>query len=355
MKRILKLSLPFAAVLLLLFACLPVQAAGDLPAVTSYVNDYADIINPADEQSMEDLGRKLADETGSQIVVVTTDSLDGLHAAQAATAIGNEAQVGSGKLDNGVVILVSMNDKQRFMAIGSGLEGTITDIDAEHLQQDWLVPAFQAGDYSRGMKDLYMATAEEIEPGITNGELQSDPQKYGYQDDGLSLGSVMVVGGLLLALSFAVVSLFAGGSSELRLIAGERYRMKIRGFDFDQDTITVFSSNPEVVQARADGWLTAMKPGRAQVTVEKPGYGQKTFSVLVSSRRGYSDRRNDDLLDALFWAGYASSRRRNRYGGYGGGFGSGHSSGGFGGGGFGGGGFSGGGGGFRGGGSGGSW
>ena len=77
MKRILKLSLPFAAVLLLLFACLPVQAAGDLPAVTSYVNDYADIINPADEQSMEDLGRKLADETGSQIVVVTTDSLDG--------------------------------------------------------------------------------------------------------------------------------------------------------------------------------------------------------------------------------------------------------------------------------------
>lgn len=348
MKRILKLSLPFAAVLLLLFACLPVQAAGDLPAVTSYVNDYADIINPADEQAMEDLGRKLADETGSQIVVVTTDSLDGMDAAQAATAIGNEAQVGSGKLDNGVVILVSMNDKQRFMAIGSGLEGTITDIDAEHLQQDWLVPAFQAGDYSRGMKDLYMATAEEIESGITNGELQSDPQKYAYQDDGLSLGSVMVVGGLLLALSFAVVSLFAGGSSELRLIAGERYRMKIRGFDFDQDTITVFSSNPEVVQARADGWLTAMKPGRAQVTVEKPGYGQKTFSVLVSSRRGYSDRRNDDLLDALFWAGYASSRRRNRYGGYGGGFGSGHSSGGFGGGGFGGGGF-------RGGGSGGSW
>ena len=355
MKCIHRLSLSLTAVLMMLFSCLPVAAAEDLPAVTSYVNDYAGIIDPADEQVMEDLGRNLAAQTGSQIVVVTTDSLNGMDAAQAATRIGNEAAVGSGNLDNGVVILVSMNDKQRFMAIGSGLEGTITDIDAEHLQQDWLVPAFQNGEYSQGLKNLYLATAEEIQTGITNGELQSDPQQsYGYQEDGLSLGSIAVVIGLLLVLAFAVLSLFSGGSSEIRLMTGEKYRMKIRGFDFDHDAVTVFSSKPDIVQARADGWLTALKPGRAKVTVEKAGLAPRTFSVLVSSRRGYSDRRDDDLLDALFWAGYASGRRRNRSGSFGGGFG-GHSSGGFGGGGFGGGGFSGGGGGFRGGGSGGSW
>ena len=342
----------------MLFSCLPASAAeNDLPAVTSYVNDYAGIIDPADEQAMEDLGRELAAETGSQIVVVTTDSLNGMDAAQAATTIGNEAQAGSGKLDNGVVILVSMNDKQRFMAIGSGLEGTITDIDAEHLQQDWLVPAFQAGNYSQGLKDLYMATAEKIQAGITNGELESDPQQYGYQDDELSFGSIMVMIGLLLVLAFAVISLFSKGSNAaIVLVTGERYRMKIRGFDFDSGTITVFSDNPETVTAKADGWLTALKPGRAKVTVEKPGFGSRTIDVRVTSGRGRSDRYNDDLLDALFWAGYASSRRRNRYGsGYGGHGGySGRSSGGFGGG-FGGGGFSGGGGGFRGGGSGGSW
>ena len=330
----------------------PIRAKEDTPAVTDYINDYAGIIDDSDQQAMEEMGRELAQETGSQVVVVTLDSLDGQDAAMLATDIGNNAQVGSGKLDNGVVILVSIDDKQRFMAVGSGLEGTITDIDAEHLQQDYLVPQFRNGDYSQGLYDLYGAVVRSIEAGTASGELASDPN-YGGEEDGDSL-----IFGFLAFMAVLVVMMIILGSAlskrstarSILLEVGENYQLKVKGINFADAQVVVSSSNPEVASITPDGLIHARKVGHTTITVDTPELGQRQFDVKVSTRYS-SSRRNDDLMDALFWGAYASGRRRNYHSHHDDHWSSGGGFGGFGGGG----GFSGGGGGFSGGGSGGSW
>lgn len=90
---------------------------------------------------------------------------------------GNEAGIGNKDLDNGVVILVSMEDKQRFVATGSGIQGTLSDIVTEHLQEKYLVPAFQDGDYEKGLSDLYYGIMDAIQYGVDQGELEAYQKK----------------------------------------------------------------------------------------------------------------------------------------------------------------------------------
>src|SRR5688500_11392397 len=89
------------------------------------VNDYADKLTPEQEAILE---RKLVaydDSTSNQIVIVVMDNLKGYEASDFATELGERWGVGgSGKFDNGIVILVS-TDRKAFIAIGRGLEGAI--------------------------------------------------------------------------------------------------------------------------------------------------------------------------------------------------------------------------------------
>lgn len=347
MKKFIRLLTAVLAGIVLLWPVSTLARSDDIPEVTSYINDYAGIIDDADRQEMEEMGRQLAADTGSQVIVVTLDDLDGRDAAMLATDIGNNAQAGSGKLDNGVVILVSMNDKQRFMAIGSGLEGVITDIDAEHLQQDYLVPAFRQGDYSQGLKDLYGATVRSIEAGTAAGEIGSDPG-YGAGQEDVSFGSILGMFVLPLGLMLVVLALVsrtAKASSTILLTPGEKYQIRLRDVDFLTDRVVVSSSDPQVATVTPDGLITAHQMGTSTIKVDKSDAQSYKFMVKVS-RRGRTSSRNDDLLDALFWGSVYSRNHHHSH----------HhdhwSGGGFSGGG---GGFSGGGGGFSGGGSGGSW
>ena len=59
------------------------------------------------------------------------------------------------------------------MEVGTGLEGTITDIASQHLQTDYLVPQFQDGNYQKGLEDLYYQIIDAITNGIASGELDA--------------------------------------------------------------------------------------------------------------------------------------------------------------------------------------
>lgn len=353
MKKILRLLAALLMGMLLLRPVSTLARSDDLPPVTSYINDYAGIIDDADRQEMEDMGRQLAADTGSQVIVVTMDDLDGRDAAMMATEIGNEAQAGSDKLDNGVVILVSIDDKQRFMAIGSGLEGVITDIDAEHLQQDYLVPQFREGNYSQGLKDLYGATVRSIEAGTAAGEIGADPDYGQYEEEELTPVDFVLMFLMPLVLMMLVLVIIVSRrkeSSTILLSVGERYQIRLREVDFHKDPVIVSSSDPAVATVTPDGIITARHTGICQIKVDKSPDASYEFRVEVA-RKGRSSRRNDDMLDALFWSSVYNNRHHHHH------YHDDHwSGGGFGGGGFSsGGGFSGGGGGFSGGGSGGSW
>jgi hypothetical protein len=76
----------------------------------------------------------------------------------------NGVQTGIGKSgkDNGVLVLVALDEQQWRIEVGYGLEGDITDIQTNLIAQQYLVPAFQEGNYGEGLYDTVVALGELI-------------------------------------------------------------------------------------------------------------------------------------------------------------------------------------------------
>jgi uncharacterized protein len=128
------------------------------------------------------------EETTVEIVVVVLQSLNGhgitdgggneiTDIVQLAVFIFNELPleayeedtvVGIGKegKDNGVLILLAINEQQWRIEIGYGLEGYITDLESNRIAQDYLLPELSEGNYGEGLYYTVVALAKEIP--ITN-------------------------------------------------------------------------------------------------------------------------------------------------------------------------------------------
>lgn len=146
------------ALLLALVTCalsLAVPARGQNADVIrptgKWVTDLADMLSPSEEQRLNQRLAGYADTTSTQIVVVLLADLSGQDASNYATTLGEEWGVGGAEYDNGVVILVSRDDRQMFIATGYGLEGSIPDAIAARIYRGTLVPAFRQGQFYAGL------------------------------------------------------------------------------------------------------------------------------------------------------------------------------------------------------------
>lgn len=125
------------------------------PSPPRLVNDFADILDSYTEMQLEKMLVAFDDTTSNQITVVTVSDLEGYSAADYATRIGLEWQVGSSEFNNGVVMLVkpkvgnSYGDA--FIAVGYGLEGAIPDAYATRIVNNVMIPHFKTDNYERGI------------------------------------------------------------------------------------------------------------------------------------------------------------------------------------------------------------
>lgn len=144
-------------------ARLPVPAP---PSPPRLVNDLAGIFSAAERDALE---RKLVavdDSTGAQIAVVTVRTLDGYEVVEYATEILRAWGVGRAGVDNGVVLLVAVDDREVGIATGYGAEGALTDATSGTIIRQTIVPRFREGQYFAGVDaatdDIIAALAGEF-------------------------------------------------------------------------------------------------------------------------------------------------------------------------------------------------
>ena len=75
---------------------------------------------------------------------------------------GTQTGIGKSGKDNGVLVLVALDERQWRIEVGYGLEGDITDIETNLIAQRYLVPAFREGNYGEGLYDAVAALGEQI-------------------------------------------------------------------------------------------------------------------------------------------------------------------------------------------------
>ncbi len=143
----------------------------DLPEPTSdfFVNDFANVIDEDDEEELMAIGASLYKQTTAQVVIVTVDSLDGYEVGEYALELGREWGVGSEETDNGVVLLMSVSDRQVTIQVGYGLEGCLPDGKTGRILDTYAIPYLRNDDFSTGLTEAYKAITTAVceEYGIT--------------------------------------------------------------------------------------------------------------------------------------------------------------------------------------------
>ena len=129
------------------------EAPDKLPKPTSYVSDFANVIDPASKENIEDLAWQLYSKAHATIEVVTVKSLDGQDIDSWTTALEDSWKVGPKSTDKGIVLVFSIQDHKDRIEVGYGLEGILPDakvgdirrsMNAE-LEQGQFGPAIQSG------------------------------------------------------------------------------------------------------------------------------------------------------------------------------------------------------------------
>jgi uncharacterized protein len=158
MKKILLLAL---AVLLLSPSALSAYTKPGNP--TGFVNDYAKLFSADERAQLEAKLSGFNTQTGNEVAVVSIETLEGEGIENFAEALFQDWGIGKAGEDNGILLLISKGDREMRIEVGYGLEPYITDIEASHLIQNVLTPAFRQEKYFDGVDEatgLIMAKLE---------------------------------------------------------------------------------------------------------------------------------------------------------------------------------------------------
>ena len=122
----------------------------DVPAPQGYVRDDAGILVEY-ESALEQRLQQLETDTSVEIAVLTIPSLEGEDISLYAGNVFDTWKIGQADVDNGLLILISPNDRAYFFQTGYGLEGTLPDIVLGRMGREVSVPYFREGEYGEGI------------------------------------------------------------------------------------------------------------------------------------------------------------------------------------------------------------
>ncbi len=174
------------------------HALTSYPQPVGYVNDFANIIDNDYEQKITSLIADIEKNTSAEIAVVTIESLEGDSIENYALKLFEAWGIGKKEKDNGLLILVALNDKKYRIEVGYGLEGAINDARAGRIARTYFVPNFKQENYGKGIYEAILA----LKPYITGESLTP----FGQEEN--SLGEVFGFFGFVAASIAYGIALF---------------------------------------------------------------------------------------------------------------------------------------------------
>lgn len=125
------------------------------PTEEFYVNDYAEVLNPELKEYIINTNKTLKQKTGAEVVVVTVNDLESKAIEEYATELFREFKIGDSTKNNGLLILLSINDRSVRVEVGYGLEGVLPDAKSGRIQDEYMIPYFKTNDWNNGIMNGY--------------------------------------------------------------------------------------------------------------------------------------------------------------------------------------------------------
>jgi uncharacterized protein len=143
--------------------------------------DRAGLLSASARSQLEQRLAAYEAESGHQIVVHTTPSLEGLPIEDYSIRLAEAWKVGHKGLDNGVILTVAPSERKVRIEVGYGLEGVIPDAIASRIIRDYILPAFRQEGYERGIlsgvEAIFSAARGEVVPARSRVRPGQAPQR----------------------------------------------------------------------------------------------------------------------------------------------------------------------------------
>lgn len=134
---------------------LSLPALGDInfPELTGVVVDNAKILSDSTTRLITQKITKHREASSNQIVVVTLPNLQGYSIEEFGYQLGRKWGIGQEDKNNGVLLIVAVQERKIRIEVGYGLEGTLTDALCANIIQTKISPPFKLGLFNQGVND----------------------------------------------------------------------------------------------------------------------------------------------------------------------------------------------------------
>lgn len=156
-----------------------------------WVHDEANVLSAQAISELEMILRYERDSTSNQIAVLIIPSLEGESLEDFSLRVAEQWKIGQKGKDNGVLLLIAMQERRMRIETGLGLEGLLTDAMSSRINRNEIAPRFRLGDYDGGVKAGVLAIIQVIK-----GEYKNDnptPQKRSRKGSPLTTIIIIIV------------------------------------------------------------------------------------------------------------------------------------------------------------------
>ncbi|MCK5815637.1 MAG: TPM domain-containing protein [Flavobacteriaceae bacterium] len=157
------------------------SAIPDIPKKQTSLYDYANILSKGEQQYLENKLIRYSDSTSTQIVLVTLQNIGGNEISNYAVDLAHKWGIGQAAEDNGILILMAVDERKVTIQTGYGVEHLLTDALSSRIIRNIITPNFKQGNYYAGLDQATDAIFQ-----IMKGEYQNDsPQESNSEEGGL--------------------------------------------------------------------------------------------------------------------------------------------------------------------------
>jgi uncharacterized protein len=159
--------IPFVVVLVIA-SCVPASAQ-DVPAVFLYVNDFAGVLTSQEISTLEDICYELDLYNSDELAVVVVNTTQPIGIDTYAFRVFDENGIGKESKDNGVLLLISTEERLWRIEVGYGLEGVLNDAKVGSIGRENLEPYLEVEDYYPGIFYTVSAIIDQLTTEPTQG------------------------------------------------------------------------------------------------------------------------------------------------------------------------------------------
>ncbi|MEA1972062.1 MAG: TPM domain-containing protein [Candidatus Cloacimonadota bacterium] len=140
-------------ILILVLLFITALSFAKVPTLNSRVTDNANILTSSQQNDIETYLAQIERKTSSQVALLTVNSTNGIPIESYSMEVVDKWKLGQKGRDNGVLLLIALNDRKVRIEAGYGLEGILTDLKSGFIIREMVVKNFKKGDYYSGISE----------------------------------------------------------------------------------------------------------------------------------------------------------------------------------------------------------